>query len=346
MNQTDIINEIETGGIRELVADTLMVSKNMVFPFADSYQFMIELLKHYAHNSSHLIFAGLANPDVLLAADQALLKFSEAIGDNPFTGSCKVVTDTISSDCDLVYLANPNTISGANYSLKEIEQIAAQIPHGLLIVDEYYFDFYGITALPLLNLYNNIVVIRNFTAAYGSYANNSGALIGCESLIEKLQQHLNLKPMRPLLVKTLINALRVGPELNDRLKELHDEALRLTKDLTRRGIFCRITPGDFILLKVASPKDCGNYLNSKKIAVENLDGYPLMKRYIKYRIETMFTNDRFLDCFRKMPKSFYQLKSNTIEKTTLKKAGENKRFSFYDDLAEYVEHKDELVTTK
>lgn len=344
MNQTDIINKIEIGGIRELVAQTLKISKELVFAYADSYQFAIELLKHYSLNSSHLVFGGLANPDILLAADQAMLNYSEAIGDDPFTGSVEAVLEAIKSPADLVYLANPNNISGANYSLKEIASIASHISEGLLIVDEYFFDFYGITALPLVNLYNNIVVIRNFTAAYGSYANSSGAVIGCENIINNLKDNLTLKPLRPLLVKTIINAMQAGPELSERLKELHNEALRVTKELCRRGIYCRITPADFILLRVASPKDCGNYLNSKKIAVENLDGYPLMKKYMKYRIDTVFTNDRFLDCFRRMPKTYYQLKSGAFEKITLKKAGESQRQSFYDDLAEYIEIREETIT--
>lgn len=346
MYQTNIMNETSTGGIKEIIAETLAISQNSILPYADSYQMLIELLGHYSINSSHLVFGGLANPDVLLAADQAHFSFTEAIGNDPFIGSTRALLDAIKASNDLVYLGNPNTISGANYSLKEIEAIAHAIPGGLLLVDEYYFDFYGITALPLVNLYNNIVVIRNFTAAYGSYANSSGALIGCENLINELQEQLNLRPLQPLLVKTIINALQPGPEIYERLKELHDEALRLTKQLNRLGIQSRITPGDFILVKVASPKDCGNYLNSKKIAVENLDGYPLMKKYLKYRLETSFTNDRFIDAFRRMPKSYYQLSSKQLDKITLKNPGETRPFSFYDDLAEYVEQKDEILTTK
>ena len=94
----------------------------------------------------------------------------------------------------------------------------------------------------------------------------------------------------------------------NRMQEIHDESLRITTTLSKFGAQCRICATDFILIRIADPKSVGNYLASERIPIENLDGYPLMKNYIRYQIQSHLSNDRFISTFQKIPEEYILMK--------------------------------------
>lgn len=75
------------------------------------------------------------------------------------------------------FLANPNNPTGTLLKIAEIETLLASAPETLVVVDEAYFDFCGVTVLPLLSRYANLVVIRTFSKANGLAALRLGLAI-------------------------------------------------------------------------------------------------------------------------------------------------------------------------
>ncbi len=67
----------------------------------------------------------------------------------------------------LVFLPNPNAQTGTIFSEKEIRRLSAAVPHGLLVIDEAYADFAGVTAVPLVAELPNLVVTRTLSKSYG-----------------------------------------------------------------------------------------------------------------------------------------------------------------------------------
>jgi histidinol-phosphate aminotransferase len=74
-----------------------------------------------------------------------------------------------------ILLSNPNNPTGTATTLEEIEEILKRAPAAAVLVDEAYFEFYGVTALPLLRQYPNLFVTRTFSKAYGM----AGLRLGC-----------------------------------------------------------------------------------------------------------------------------------------------------------------------
>jgi hypothetical protein len=92
-----------------------------------------------------------------------------------------------------------------------------------------------------------------------------------------------------------------------RMKILHDESLRLAMTLTGMGMQCRISPTDFMLIRVADPTQVGNALAAEKIPIDNLDGYPQLKNYIRYTIAGEVNNNHLIDALRRMPEEIVRL---------------------------------------
>jgi len=74
-----------------------------------------------------------------------------------------------------VIIANPNNPTGTAIDLATIERILQKASGAAVLIDEAYFEFYGVTALELLPHYSNLFVSRTFSKTYGL----AGLRVGC-----------------------------------------------------------------------------------------------------------------------------------------------------------------------
>lgn len=319
----DSIETSEASEIRQIIARTLMVDKTKIMPFADSNEFTSELFKLLDTGSQRLLNIGHLAVETAIAADKAQLEVIELLGKSPFSTNISTLIDNQTKEDDIIYLTNPCKITGSNYSLADIEKVAKAVPRGTVIVDEFYFDFFGISALPLIDIFTNVIILRSFTAPFGVYSSDAGYAITGKEMTAKIKCNLMLKNISSILRKTILATLLSEDAMTSRLQEIHDESLRISTALSKLGIQSRITATDFLLIRVASPKDVGNSISANKITLENLDGYPMMKGYIKYRIESYFTNDRLINSFRKMQPSYYKLTAPDHRTVTIRNGSQS-----------------------
>lgn len=62
-----------------------------------------------------------------------------------------------------IVFPNPNASTGKLLPLEDVERIIAQNPDVIVIVDEAYIDFGGTSALPLIDKYDNVLVVQTFS---------------------------------------------------------------------------------------------------------------------------------------------------------------------------------------
>lgn len=87
-----------------------------------------------------------------------------------------------------VLIANPNNPTGTAIGLAEIERILRQATHAVVLIDEAYFEFCGVTALGLLSEYPNLFVSRTFSKAYGMAAMRMGCLFSDRANVQYLHK--------------------------------------------------------------------------------------------------------------------------------------------------------------
>ena len=75
-----------------------------------------------------------------------------------------------------VMISNPNNPTGTGIDLRGIEKILEKAPHTAVLIDEAYYEFCGVTAMPLLSRYANLFVSRTFSKTYGMAAMRCGCL--------------------------------------------------------------------------------------------------------------------------------------------------------------------------
>jgi histidinol-phosphate/aromatic aminotransferase/cobyric acid decarboxylase-like protein len=323
MTTIGTVTEDQLGRLTGQLAQKAMVAPGMIMPFVDFDTLMPELIRQCRNANEQFISVGHVTADVAIAADRAGLKSHEILGISPFSSHADEVPKQVPSPQALLYVANPNRLAGAGYSLKDLEMMANLVGQGTLIVDEYYFDYYGISAVPLLHTHDNVVILRSFTASFGINSADAGYVIAHSSTIRRLRDGFDPGNFSATVYRMLTAVMQNEAVLTQRLSGLHNEALRLAGELTRLGIQNRLSPTDFLLLRVADVKAVGNFLASCKVAVENLDGYPQLDHCLKYRLQSELSNNQFLGSLRRMPAEHYRMRGSDRRPIELRRPGES-----------------------
>jgi len=71
--------------------------------------------------------------------------------------------DAIRPETRAILISNPNNPTGTAVKLNAIEEILQRAPQAAVLIDEAYFEFCGITALPLVRHFPNLFVSRTFS---------------------------------------------------------------------------------------------------------------------------------------------------------------------------------------
>jgi histidinol-phosphate aminotransferase len=153
----------------------------------------------------------------------------------------------ITSQTKAILIANPNNPTGTAIGLDSVERILQAAPQAAVLIDEAYFEFFGVTALPLIDAYPNLFVSRTFSKVFGMAAMRMGCLFSQPANIQYLH-----KAQSPYSVNTLAalaaEAAIQDPEYIDAyVKEALDAREALAQGLTRLGIDYVPSSANFIL---------------------------------------------------------------------------------------------------
>jgi histidinol-phosphate aminotransferase len=146
------------------------------------------------------------------------------------------------------FLPNPNSPIGSILSRAEIKRILDVAPETIVVIDEAYFEFSGVTVIPWIRRYDNLIVTRTFSKTAGL----AGLRLGCIFVRRELASVMR-KAQSPYPVNAA--ALVAGEAaIADRwfiartVRDVRRGKELLAKGLGRLGVTYFPSAGNFVLV--------------------------------------------------------------------------------------------------
>jgi histidinol-phosphate aminotransferase len=149
----------------------------------------------------------------------------------------------------VVFLTNPNNPTGVVVPLAAIRTIAGRVPaDAVVFVDEAYAEFAGVSFLPELPSFPNVVVGRTFSKAYGLAALRIGALIGAPEALDPIRHALPVYSVNIAAVVAVQAALGDPDHLRRYLEEVNESKQLLYAACDRLGLKYWKSGANFVLV--------------------------------------------------------------------------------------------------
>jgi len=155
--------------------------------------------------------------------------------------------DAITPDTRAVLLANPNNPTGTGTSLLGIERILNKARKAVVLVDEAYYEFSGVTALTEIQRVPNLFVCRTFSKVFGMAAMRVGCLFSHEGNIPFLHKAQSPYSVNSLAVMAARAAVRDTAYVHQYVAEVLAARELLCVGLEKLGIAYVPSSANFVL---------------------------------------------------------------------------------------------------
>jgi histidinol-phosphate aminotransferase len=147
----------------------------------------------------------------------------------------------------VLYIANPNNPTGTLVQREELRRILRAASRTLVLVDEAYFDFAGLTILPWIRRYPNLLVARTFSKSAGLAALRVGCLFGRQELLSAMRRACTPYPVNSAALVAAEAAIRDPRFLRNYTREVLRSRAMLEKGLVRLGARIYPSSANFVL---------------------------------------------------------------------------------------------------
>jgi len=155
--------------------------------------------------------------------------------------------DSVGPRTKAVLVANPNNPTGSGVSLEAIESLVRKASHAVVLIDEAYFEFSGVTGIGKLAQYPNLFVSRTFSKVYGMAAMRVGCLFSQAANVAYLHKAQSPYSVNALAALAAREAVKDGDYIDRYVKEALAARDMLCAGLDRLQIRYTPSSGNFVL---------------------------------------------------------------------------------------------------
>ncbi len=148
------------------------------------------------------------------------------------------------------FLANPNNPTGSVLSAAQLRQILRAAASTLVVIDEAYFEYCGITALPWIRRNRNLVVTRTFSKAAGMAGLRLGCIFTHRDNASIMRKAASPYPVNVAALVAARASIRDSAFLRTTLREFKQSRDALARGLEQLGLTIFSSAANFILVEL------------------------------------------------------------------------------------------------
>lgn len=199
---------------------------------------------------------------------------------------------------ETIVIANPNAPTGIALPRAAIEEILRTNPESVVIVDEAYVDFGGESCVPLIDRYDNLLVVQTFSKSRQLAGARLGLAMGSEALIADLNRvkfSLNPYNINRLTLKAGQAALEDTTYFDKTRRAIIETRAWTKTELEQRGFTCLDSRSNFLFASTVRKNGGELYekLKQKGVLVRHFNA-PRIQNWLRITIGTPEQMEAFL----------------------------------------------------
>ena len=265
------------------------------------------------------VFVGNGSDDVLALAFQALFNGDKPIAypditysfypvwcrllgvkyvNYPLDENFRINIEDYKAENGGVVIPNPNAPTSIGEGREFVEKLMEYNRDSVVIIDEAYCDFGGVSSVPLIEKYENLLVTGTFSKSRSLAGMRIGFAIGSKTLIDTLEavkNSYNSYTVDALSIAMGIEAMKDVEYFNETISKIIATRTRVTEELRLLGFEVLDSQTNFVMAthEDYDMKEMFEYLKENKIFIRYFN-QPRINKYVRITIGTDEEMDKFL----------------------------------------------------
>lgn len=170
------------GKLVQAIADYYGVKKEEVFVGVGSDDVLAMIFMTFFNGKEPILFPDVTYSFYDVWADMLRIPYVKI----PLDENLCIQPDDYDRENGGIIFPNPNAPTGELLALDAVEEIIKANQDVIVVVDEAYIDFGGESALPLIEKYDNLIVVQTFSKSRSMAGSRIGFAISNEKIIKYL----------------------------------------------------------------------------------------------------------------------------------------------------------------
>ena len=150
------------------------------------------------------------------------------------------------------FLPNPNSPTGNLLSARELGRILNAARRTMVVIDEAYFEFSGVTVIPWIRRHRNLIVTRTFSKTAGLAGLRLGCIFVDRELAATMRKAQSPYPVNAAALAAAGAAMRDRAFIARTVREVRRSRQEIARGLGRLGVRCFPSGGNFVLVHLGA----------------------------------------------------------------------------------------------
>ncbi len=228
--------------------------------------------------------------------------YRPALLEDDFSLTSEKIIELCDDKTKLIFLCSPNNPTGNQFNYDEIINLLEK-SHSILVVDEAYAEFGNYSLIPALRKYQNLIVLKTMSKAYGLASLRAGYCLANPEIVEELLKVSPPYPVNIIAQKIIPKIFAQVKLILNAIKKIQVQRSRLVKQLNNiTGVEAYPSDANFILFRITDKKLTGNIVHErllkKGIILRNRGSLPKLENCLRVTVCPPMESEIFIEALK------------------------------------------------
>ncbi|MBN2545142.1 MAG: histidinol-phosphate transaminase [Spirochaetes bacterium] len=288
--------------IYEKVAKYLNINKENILLGNGSNEMIFTVMAAMLETGKKLIISEPTFTVYKLVASNLNAEVISILQNEDFSNKVDKIAEKSAIPGSLTVIASPNSPTGTFTKRADLIRII-EASKGIVVIDEAYIQFGGETVIDLINKYDNLIILRTFSKAFGLAGLRIGIMISNSGLITEMSK-VKLPYNLNIFTLATLDILLDSPEIIDNtIKKIIEFRDYLQKEFSKiNAVMFTPTSTNFFLVKIKDSKFLYNKLLEYDILVRDFSNYPMLDNCLRISVGNKNENELLIKALKEIYK--------------------------------------------